>query len=229
MKYYKVVNAIDSEAIIDTEKTNYSTTLVKRKKLENIIEFIVNSSEKLDLPLDMYFTINNSLVMQGEDYLRNFPKAKNGIYRLSDFITLNGSVYSKYTISENELVKIIEGILEIGLELFNEGFYLWEYLYEKLRTKSSPCRYNSFFLFDSKKDCEFYIQNHKGGGTICEVELINTKSLFKADMNLLDSVENYNTYNEAKEIIQRYWNEDESKNAIFEYLFQGKCKLIPIE
>ena len=228
MKYYKVVNDIESEVIIYTAKTNYSTTLFNRNKFENIIEFIVDSSEVLDLPLDMYVTINNSLVLQDEDYLRDFPKAQNGLYRLSDFITLNNSVYSKFKISENELVKIIEGILKIGIELFDEG-YLWEYLYEKLRVKDNPCSYDSFFLFDSNEDCKFYVQNHKGGGKICEVELLNTQRLFKEDMNLLDSVENYNTFNEAKVIIQRYWNGEGSNSPIFEYLFQGKCKLIPIE
>ncbi|MBI9055102.1 MAG: hypothetical protein JEY96_14870 [Bacteroidales bacterium] len=229
MKYFKVINHISSEVVVNTDYANYSTTLSKRKELERIIEFIVNSSEKLDLPLDMYFTLNNNLALWGEEYLNSFPNDGNSVYVLSDFLNLENSVYSKYSIKVSELAEIIQGIAKIGIEFFDEGFYLWEYLYERMRNhKIFPCRYDSLFLFDNKDDCKFYMQNHKGGGMICEVELINTKKIFKADMNLLDSIQNYNTYSEAKKIINKYWNGAKSNNPIFEYLFQGDCKLIPI-
>ena len=48
-------------------------------------------------------------------------------------------------------------------------------------------------------------------------------------MNLLDEIENYFTYYQAKEVIHKYWNGEKSENPVWEYLFQGVCKLKPIE
>lgn len=88
---------------------------------------------------------------------------------------------------------------------------------------------NSFFLFENYEDCEYYIKNHKGGGEICEVELIQTRKLFKADMNLLDEIPNFYTYKEVNNVVNKYWKQELSRKPVFEILFQGKCILKPIK
>lgn len=229
MNYFKVVNEIASQVKIDTKKTNYGKTLIHEKEHGKFIECVVNSSKKLNLPFDFYIMLNNNIAMFGNDYLNGLPKSD--IYNLTTFVTsplIND--YSKYTIHFNELKKFIESIDNIGINFFNEGFYLWEYLYELERSNSSlPKRGNSFFLFDNLIDCEYYIQNHKGGGVICEVELTKTDKLFKGDMNLLDQIENFHTFSESKKIIEKYWNQGKSDKPVFEYLFEGECLLKPIK
>jgi len=229
MKYYKVVNFINSEVKINTKKTNYGKTLIHSKVHEKFIECVVNSSKNLNLPFDFYIMLNNNIAMFGNDYLSSLPS--NNIYNLTTFVTSPlTNDYSKYSINFNDLKNFIESIDEIGINMFQEGFYLWEYLYELERKNNSlPKRENSFFLFDNKKDCEYYIKNHKGGGEICEVELTKTENLFKGDMNLLDQIENYFTFSESKLLIDKYWNQGKSEKPIFEYLFEGECILKPIK
>lgn len=230
MKYYKVVNFINSEVKINTKNTNYGKTLIHSPKYEKFIECVVNSSKKLNLPFDFYITLNNNLAIFGNEYLNKlFPR--KDVFNLTTFVTnpLTDD-YTKYTIHFNDLKDFIESINKVGINLFEEGFYLWEYLYELERTNNRlPKRENSFFLFDNKKDCEYYIKTHKGYGEICEVEITEIKNLFKGDMNLLDEIENYFTYSESKILIDKYWNQEESSNPVFEYLFEGECILKPIK
>ena len=57
MKFYKVVDNINSEVIIDTTKVNYSLTLKNKEKYFELLNFITKSSNQLDLPLDFYFLL----------------------------------------------------------------------------------------------------------------------------------------------------------------------------
>lgn len=225
MKYYKVVNIISKPAIIDTKSSNYGQTLPKLNQINNLLQFIVSSSENLNLPLDFYFIINNELVNSGQKYLTHFQNIPNNTYKFSDLGISNNT---NYKISKTDLCNIIQSIFAINYGIFDEGFYLWEYLYERYKTnKKLPNRLNSFFLFDNKQNCNFYINNHKKGGVICEVDLMHTENIFKGDMNLLDTIENDFTANQAKIVVEKYWNGHISTNPIFEYVFQGKCELKP--
>lgn len=229
MNYYKVVDYIDSSVIIDTEVCNYSITLSRQRDYENLIAFITKSSDTLDLPLDMYFTLNNNIVILGNLYIQQFPKSNNGIFEVYDFTKIEKHKY--FFINEIKLIEIIEYLISIDISVFNEGFYLWEYIYEKvklLKHSIKPTRIKSFFLFENIADCNYYINKHKRGGTICQVELIETKSLFSADMNLLDIIPNHFTYKETAKQADSYWNGDVSDKPIMEIIFQGKCELVPI-
>lgn len=229
MKYYKVVDNINSEVSIDTNKTNYSLTLVHKNRYVGLLDFITQSSNELDLPLDFYFNLYNNIALWGNAYLQNLPKSINYVFEL--FVLTNNSKHKGIYINEDNLVDIVENFGEIGFEVFQEGFYLWEHIYEKVRVNSyedKPSRENSFFLFDNLKDCEYYIDKHKGGGQICEVEILDTHSLFKADMNLLDLIPNNFTFKQTAKLVADYWLGKSTDNAIFEYLFQGSCKLKPI-
>lgn len=229
MKYFKVVDYINSEVVIDTRKTNYSLTLKHKSKYPNLLNFIIQSSDELDLPLDFYFSLNNHLAKSGNLYLKNLPASVNGIFDIS-ILTTNQNHKGIY-IKEDDLIKIVESLDAIGISEFQEGFYLWENIYEKIRLNNyqdKPNRDQSFFLFDNIKDCQYYIDNHKRGGVICEIEILNTHSLFKADMYLLDTIQNNFTFKQVKQQVHNYWSGNISNHPVFEYLFQGKCKLKPI-
>ncbi len=229
MKYFKVVDNINSEVSIDTNRTNYSLTLVNKDKYLDLLEFITQSSNELDLPLDFYFSLNNNIALMGNAYLQNLPKSINYIFDV--FTLTNNPNHKGIYINEGDLIDIIEYLDEIGFEVFQEGFYLWEHIYEKIRVTSfqdKPSRENSFFLFDNLNNCEYYINNHKGGGQICEVDILETRSLFKADMNLLDIIPNNFTFKQSEKLITDYWLGKTTDNAVFEYLFQGVCRLKPI-
>lgn len=229
MKYFKVVDNINSEVNIDTKNTNYSLTLKDKAKHFDLLTFVTKSSNQLDLPFDFYFTVNNHLATLGNLYLQNFPKSKNRQFEISD-LTHNQN-HENIFIKESELIKIIEGLDKIGIVLFQEGFYFWEKIYEEVRLKGhpdKPRREKSFFLFDSIKNCKYYIDKHKGFGQICEVELLETNSLLKADMNLLDTIPNNFTFKQTVHQVDNYWLGKTSDNVVFEYLFQGQCKLKPM-
>ncbi|MGE4332975.1 MAG: DUF2441 domain-containing protein [Macellibacteroides sp.] len=228
MDYYKVVNHIDREAIIDTYSTNYSLILSKSNNYADLLDFIVSSSEELEIPLDFYFTLNNGLSLFGEMYLKNFSQHNNGL------ISYSKEVYAQrnFPIRVEDFVLIIQSLIKIGIQLFNEGFYLWEYIYELVRKEycpNKPKRADSFFLFDSVNDCIYYRDKIKGGGEICKVEIINERKLFKGDMNLLDLIPNNITTKEAKNQTLKYWNGESSTIPVYEYLLEGECRLIPIK
>ncbi|MEX0812329.1 MAG: hypothetical protein WD048_08935 [Chitinophagales bacterium] len=229
MQYFKVVDNINSEVTIDTNKTNYSLILVNKDKYSDLLDFVTQSSSELDLPLDFYFSLNNNIYLSGNAFLQRLPKSINRVFEV-DILTGNSKHRGIY-IKESDLIGIIESLDKIGFELFQEGFYLWENIYEKVRTDSyrdKPSREKSFFLFDNLKDCQYYINNHKCGGQICEVEILEKRSLFKADMNLLDIIPSNYTFKQTKEQVEKYWSGKTSNKIVNEYLFQGICKLKPL-
>jgi hypothetical protein len=189
----------------------------------------VQSSKLLDLPLDFYFILNNYLASFGRQYMKSLPEPIDSLYEIS-VLTRNPHHKNIY-ISVDEFIVIVTALYTIGFEVFDEGFYLWENIYEKARQKNhpdKPSREFSFFLFDNIKDCKYYIHNHKGGGTICEVQILETRFLFKGDMNLLDMIPNNFTLKQTISYAEEYWSGMTSDKAVYEYLFQGRCKLKPI-
>lgn len=229
MKYFKVIdNKIYDPVSIDTETTNYSLTLEERSGYELFLQFVTQSPKNLGLPLDLYFIMNDHLAMFGTPYIRGLPKSKNGLFEIFD-ITSNKK-HKNFFVKESKLIEIDEWFERNGISPFMDGIYLWEYICEKIRIdghNEKPCRSKSFSLFDNISDCEYYIKKHKGGGEICQVELIEIQKLFKADMNLIDLIPNHSTYGEAEGNINDYWNRNSSNNPVYEFLFQGTCRLIP--
>jgi hypothetical protein len=102
MEYFKVVDNIINPVVIDTDLVNYGSILKNQKRYECILKFVEMSSIQLDLPLDMYFTLNNNMAMLGNEYLRNFPKSKDHIFEISDF-TLNPTCSLSTKITEKSL------------------------------------------------------------------------------------------------------------------------------
>lgn len=228
MKYYKVVDQITAPVTINTQNNNYGTTLKNIDLHQKLIKIVTESSKKLDIPLDIYFTLNNLIADRGNDYLAQFPLPVNGRFNVSNLTSpLNANFYE---IPENDIRKFITDIDENNIYFFREGHYLWEYLYEEARLSFNialPSRKESLFLFENIADCQYFIDTHKGFGTICEVELINTVNLFRGDMNLLDEIPNYLTFHETINWANRYWKKESSQKPVYEILFQGTCRLIP--
>jgi hypothetical protein len=65
-------------------------------------------------------------------------------------------------------------------------------------------------------------------GMICEVELIETKKIFRADMTFINDIPNNTTANNVYSIAEKYWKGESSEKPVYEIIFQGKCKLKPI-
>jgi hypothetical protein len=229
MIYYKVVDHLPDEVTIDTQRNNYSQTMTDIAKHKTLLDIITRSSEAYNFPLDVYFTLNNNIAIWGNPYLERFPAAINGYYDLGHLCTSENR--ESLLIKQSDLVKFIDDIGQNGIYLFDEGYYLWEYIYEKARTihyPILPARHESLFLFENKYDCEYYINIHKGFGIICEVDLLQTKALLRVDMNILDEIPNNFTYKETIVTAQKYWGGQKSENPIMEVLFQGKCILKPL-
>lgn len=230
MRYYKVVENITKPVTVDTATHNYGTTLANRNMYNPLLDIITNSSADYDFPLDIYFTLNNNIALHGNSYLENFPQPVGGYYDLSHLCTAQHR--RSLPMKQNDLVKFVEDIDSNGIILFHEGFYLWEYIYEHARSKSfpeCPARHESFFLFENKEDCRYYIETHgKFGGKICEVEIINTKNLFRGDMNIYDEIPNHYSFAETSAEADRYWGGKLSQKPIIEVLFQGTCELKPL-
>ncbi|MBZ5857582.1 DUF2441 domain-containing protein [Flavihumibacter profundi] len=229
MKYFKVVESLSSDVIIDTKTTNYSLTLVDKDRHFEFLNCIIQSSKELDLPFDFYFTLNNNLAMFGNEYLRNLPRSNNGVFEILQ-LTQNIN-HRNLFIEESDLIFLVEKIDKIGISFFEKGYYLWEHILEDIRLLNypdKPSRQKSFFLFDNIESCKYYINNHIRIGTICEVKLLEINSLFKADMNWLDTIPSKFTIKQANQQVENYWMGNSMGAPLFEYLFQGKCMLIPI-
>ncbi len=232
MKYYKVVNKIENEVLINTATINYGLTLDNFDEYEHFIKAVTNSSKKENLPFDFYFSLNNNLALWGDAYIDNLAKPINGVYEI--FNITNKEQHKGIYLSLEKFIEIVKALVdneEKEITPFSEGNYLWEYIFEEEREHNhihKPMRNESFFLFENKEDCQTYIDKHKHFGTICEVELINTSALFRGDMNIYDAVPNNSTFKQVKEAANEYWSGEISKNPIIEILFQGECKLLPI-
>jgi hypothetical protein len=224
--YYKVVEELNSDVIIDTKNTNYSSTLSGMKNHNAFFQVTLHFSEIKSLPLDFFVLFNNNLAYFGNEYLSQIPPSKDGVFEIS---SLTGKPHhrEKY-IDENELIEIIEFTDRHGIQVFDKGFYLWEYIFEKIRQKEfneRQSRIDAFYLFENEADCNYYIKTHKGGGIICEVEIEEEKNTFRGDMNLMDETSFEWTIEKSYNQARKYWRGEISENPKMEILFSGLCKL----
>ncbi|KZE73355.1 hypothetical protein AV926_18400 [Myroides marinus] len=225
--FYRIGNYNENELFLDSSINNYGQNFTTQH--DYFLDKYFKIVNKLDLPIDFLISINNGIAIGGDYYIEN--DIRPAIVQ-ENFVEL-------YKITKNEkhqniiipialLNEFIQSF-EIPFELFLAGNYLWEKYFEIVRNKifpNLPKRKDSIFLFDSIESCRYYINQHKNGyGDIFQVELLETKELFKADMNIYENINESITYNDLIKELFKYWNQDASESPIFEYLFQGKCKL----
>ncbi|OJW79581.1 MAG: hypothetical protein BGO69_12690 [Bacteroidetes bacterium 46-16] len=234
MTFYKVVYPLSSEVTIDTAIVNYSQTLCDKDSHEPLLDLITRYSNELDLPLDFFFSINNNLALQGDAYLPTLPRSVDKQFEL--FAITQNENHRGYYIEERYLIAFVESLFEMEIEVFDEGNYLWEYICEMVRVAKhidKPSREESFFLFGNPEDCQYFIDQNSVPGTtsiaqIVAVEIIEGGTPFKGDMNLWDLIPNNATFLQAANMIHDYWSGRTSDKPVYEYLFQGKCKLSPL-
>lgn len=242
IKYFKVVRRCETkegiilnfpfkESIVDTSQINYSLTLDKYEKQSKFSSYLVSSSSRDRYGFDFYYQIYKKIIANKTAFFDlinttyfTFPDGTFSIKHL----TLNEN-YDKEFIDKSQLLSIIDEMLCLQLPESYEGFYLWEYIFEKVRFEkyaNLPSRLNSFFLFENISDCVYFEKTHANGGLICEVELIKTISLFKGDMKLFDLIPEHFSFHETKKVAEDYWSQNVSDKPIYETLFNGLCKLV---
>ena len=229
-KYFKVVPFINNEVVIDTTETNYSSTLSKAKELEGLLLCMSYFSSNFGIPINVLYLVNNGLATIGNPYLQQLPRSNKGVFTADQFT--KDPYDNQFVINECDLINFIETTDKTGFKDPFEGFYIWEYLFEQVREQLStslPKRTESFFLFESVADCERYMSEIKRIGMICEVELMETKQLFRADMTFINDIPNNINANNVYSIAEKYWKGESSENPLYEIIFQGKCKLKPIK
>ncbi|MEL1243992.1 hypothetical protein AAEO56_06940 [Flavobacterium sp. DGU11] len=228
MKYFKVVSPLSGPITIDTSVSNYGESLANRQNYDRLLEIITQSSEKYGFPLDIYFTLNNAIALSGNDYLRNFPPHKDDVYNLSFLCTSQNR--RDILMDREDLIQFIKDIDQAGISLFDEGNYLWEYIYEKVRALKYPhlpARHQSIFLFETVQDCNYFMNKHGMFGAICQVDIIQQDALFRGDMNIYDEIPNHFSYQQTFDEASRYWDAKVSNQPVYEILFQGKCTFTP--
>jgi len=227
MNYYKVVDPFLVKPLIDTHEVNYSVTLDNWDWYSNLLTLVTESSGALGLPLDFLLTLHNQLAIHKNSYLESIPRSANGIYPLAHL--LPGTFCDRRgLIKENDLIHLVRAFDSLGLFVFVEAYYLWEWIFEQVRQDrypNLPSRRDCFFLFGSAEDCQYYMQQHMIEGVIRQVTLLETRSLFQADMGILDDLPPSSTSEQAKAFADRYWSGQRCDRPVLEYLFQGICRL----
>jgi hypothetical protein len=84
-KYFKVIPFINNEVVIDTNETNYGSTLNRADELENLLLCISNYSYLFNIPISVFFSLNNGIAMFGDFYLQQLPQSNNGIFTADQF------------------------------------------------------------------------------------------------------------------------------------------------
>ncbi|MEI7504342.1 MAG: hypothetical protein WCJ61_13760 [Paludibacter sp.] len=229
-KLFKVVDkVIINEVVINTDTQNYSSVLTKAEELKEYLEIMTLISSNCTIPISVLATINNGIALFGQDYLQQLPLSKNGLFT-ADQITKQDAD-KQFLMKEADIVSFIDMIDKIGFKSPFEGYYIWEYLFERARpliNSDLPKRDESFFLFETITDCERYIKEYKANGKICQVELVEVKKSFRADMNILNEIPNNFTASDVLKSAIKYWDEQSSTNPFYEIIFQGKCILKPL-
>ena len=229
MKYYKVESELKNAITVDTVSKNYGMSLSNTVHYQKLIQLVLAESAKSGLPLDCYFTLNNHIATQGQQYFSSIPAAVRSMHHMPT-LTSHPDPKKGY-INSQDLISFINQLLQNQVYLFQEGTYLWEHIFEesrKLKNPTLPSRAPSLFLFEKLSDCHNYIANSLGFGTICEVELLQTRELFRSDMNLMDNMQNFYSTHEALHASNEYWTAKPSATPLYEILFQGKCTISPI-
>lgn len=110
---------------------------------------------------------------------------------------------------------------------------IWEVMFERVRPVSIPFRRTECaFFFTNIQDAIIFKNTYPGMelGVLCEVEIIEEDSSFKADMRWLDNIdENTATAAEAMDALSEYWTGKMTAQPVEEILFTGKYKLSPVK
>lgn len=223
---YKLVSEFRNHYISDTDTNNYGIALNARGVFKDLVEFVIEFSEKHTLPLDFLIKMNNNLINLGELYIDNqISKFRESEIRLSK---LTMSVEDdRYSIDRHVFYELVDHLNELGTVELYEGFYSWESIWEQVRAlyfPDLPKRVESSFFFENIESCDLY-SKRVGMGVICKAHVLRTDKIFKGDMNLIDELMPSTTAANAKEQANKYWEGSNSLNSLTEIIFQGRFQL----
>ena len=229
-KLYKVGNHSDKEEILlDTRYNNYGANF--STEYDHFLNSYFNIATKIDLPVDFLVFVMNGIASFGNDFIdSNITPAIVNEFYVDLFRVTQNPKHKNIVLPIQLLNDFIQSFDDNNpFVLFTEGFYLWERYIEMVRTRvfpDLPNRKECLFFFDNLDDCNYYIQNHNNGlGQIYEVEILEQTKLIKRDMKLIDEIDESISYNNMLKEAFNYWDGKSYSNPIFEYLFEGKCKL----
>ena len=229
MKFYTVVPCINQVTIINTVKFCQTKVFHNNSYHEMLEHFIIKFCIYCNLPIDFYIAVNNNYALLGSDYLSGLVESTNAKFELIN-LTSNPK-HEGFFISETDFRSLILFFEYCQRSFIKETNSLLEEFYEIARVKYSPDkpkRRESLLLFDNVENCEKYIERQVNKGVLCIVEPLITTNQFKADGNLLSETPFSYTYSQFISQAEKYWRGEFSSNPLYEYLFQGSCKLIPL-
>jgi hypothetical protein len=198
--YYKILYKDAKEKIINTIANRDNKRIFRFNDLKSYFEQISEFSSKNNIPIfDIIKEINS---------------------------TDNNNIY-------------IQRLRELGVKKkFNwesiEGRYYFDFVLEKARKNISnktgavlPNRFESNFFFETVDDCFRYMDD-KSPGVVAKIEIIDCNLLFKADNKLLNYFPNSYTFDDLVNHSNKLWNGESTDEPLYEIIFQGKYRQIPI-
>lgn len=231
-KYYRAAFYQQDEFTLDTSIQNYGQNI--NKKHEHLFNCHFGLTSKHDLPITLLLGVNNMIANLG---LRAFIDIISNEYIVNNRVdiqritrkTQHRGLYTSISV----LNAFIQKLTQVPVQVFEDSAeLLWERYFESVRSQHYshlPKRSDSIFLFDDVDICQQFIREHRGVGEIYEVDILDQKQLFKADMNIFDEISGAATHSEVIRALHIYWSGDPSKSPKYEYLFQGKCRLKMID
>ena len=238
MEYFRLeVNSEEIGIILDTNTRNNMKRSPYQNDFSEVLKMILEVSAQTGFTLNETYALAESVVYDAEQWNEMLAENKclwKGVQVNPVLIELiNKTLYYHYEDCEN-------GITSVAFDLNNEEHksYIWNYIYECVRLQINEKfpqytvnvgRYDSAYFFHSIKDCEYY-RNYNGmnDGVLCRVEVLMEYNSFAGDMNILEKLPLTSTGNDVFKAAADYWMRKTTDNPIYETLFQGKYKLIPI-
>ncbi|MCL2328963.1 MAG: hypothetical protein FWC39_10705 [Bacteroidetes bacterium] len=224
---------IDVNKIYNSDDLNYGSNFDFKHYQHFINTYLQvmykNNRMYNNISVDFLVEVNNQIFMLGNDYLQILSNAiVNEEYIDIHKITENPK-HKNQLISIALINEFIQNFDEVNnFIFFDNGMYLWETFLEIVRSNffnNCPKRLSSVFFFDSLESCNHYITNHLNGiGKIYQIELLETKSFFEADMKIIDNIENQILFEDLLNECADYWSGKMTKKPIKEIIFQGKYK-----
>lgn len=225
---YRVELIPTAQKEVDTNKCNYGKGL-DFEYYEHFFSVYDSIMDQVNIPVDFLVSVNNQIYASGGDFVEVL---KNCLH--NDYV----DIYQVTNIAEHRGYKMPIYLMNEFLQSFDEenqfiwfdnGTFLWEYFYEKVREEEFdhlPRRTNSTFFFETIENCNYFIKNQLGGiGLIHKVELVETTNLFQGDMSIMDAIQNSISRDELIEVIRNYWKGEKTDNPIMETVFQGKYQI----
>jgi hypothetical protein len=239
MDYYRLeINPKEINTVLDTNVRNNIQRCPYQKDFSEVLKTIMTVSYQTKLSLNETYALTESIVYDSKEW--------DIAIKSDQCIWNNNKINSLFVMLINQVLcchyeDCERGICSVAFDLNNEVHksYIWNYIYEYTRLQiiqNSPQhavnvgRYNSAYFFNAIEDCEnFRSYNGMTQGIVCKVDILEEYDSFRGDMNILENLPPFtSTANDVLLAAIDYWMEKATNTPIYETLFHGKYKLIPL-